>query len=185
MAAVKRSTRQGGGLQPGLPPVLDARTRLLILGSFPSETSLAAAQYYAHPRNHFWPLLGAVLGAPLPTLRYAHRLEVLRRHRVGLWDVIVRCRRAGSSDGAIRDATPGEIDVARKRAPMLAAVCFNGLTAARAEPAWRSAGFATLILPSSSPAFTRPFQEKLTAWRMIEPILRAVGCALNESGICA
>ena len=55
----------------------------------------------------------------------------------------------------------------------LALVCFNGKTAARAEPAWRDAGYATLVLPSSSPAYTRPFAEKLAAWRAIGDFLRS------------
>jgi hypoxanthine-DNA glycosylase len=135
---------------------------LLILGSFPGEASLAAREYYAHPRNHFWPLLGAVLDAPLATLPYRDRLARLRRSRIALWDVIVACERKGSLDGSIRNAECGDIARVRRAAPSLALVCFNGKTAARAEPAWREAGYATLVLPSSSRR-TRPFAEKLDA----------------------
>jgi hypoxanthine-DNA glycosylase len=152
-------------LQRGLPPVLDATTRVLILGSFPGVASLAARQYYAHPRNHFWPLLGALLDMPLADLTYARRLSVLRAHRIGLWDSIVRCARAGSGDAAIRRAELAEIALARRRAPELERVCFNGKTAARAAPLWREAGYVVCVLPSSSPAYTLPFAEKLAAWR--------------------
>lgn len=155
----------------GLPPVLAGDTRVLILGSFPGEASLAAQQYYAHPRNHFWPLVGELIGAPLPALPYRRRLAALRAHGIGLWDVIVECERRGSLDGAIRNAEHGEIDRARSVATHLALVCFNGQTAGRAEPAWRGAGYATLVLPSSSPAYTRPFAEKLAAWRAITDYL--------------
>jgi len=151
----------------GLPPVLARDTRVLILGSFPGEASLAAQQYYAHPRNHFWPLVGTVLDVPLPAMPYRHRIAALRARGVGLWDVIVACERRGSLDGAIRNAEHGEIDRARRIAKALVLVCFNGRTAARAEPAWRAAGYRTLVLPSSSPAYTRPFAEKLAAWRAI------------------
>jgi hypoxanthine-DNA glycosylase len=58
----------------GLPPILGRATRVLILGSFPGEASLAASQYYAHPRNHFWPLVGALIDVPLPTMSYRDRL---------------------------------------------------------------------------------------------------------------
>jgi hypoxanthine-DNA glycosylase len=147
--------------------VLARDTRVLILGSFPGEASLAARQYYAHPRNHFWPILGRLLDEPLPALPYAARLERLRAHRVGLWDTIVACARDGSLDGAIRSAERGEITRVRRAAPAIALVCFNGKTAARALPRWRAAGYATLVLPSSSPAYTRPLAEKIAAWRAI------------------
>ena len=156
----------------GLPPVLARDTRVLILGSFPGEASLAARQYYAHPRNHFWPLLGIVLEEPLVDLAYRARLARLKTKRVGLWDAIVACERQGSLDGAIRNAERGEIARVRRAAPKLELVCFNGKTAARAESQWCEAGYATLVLPSSSPAYTRPLAEKLTAWRAIGDLLR-------------
>lgn len=146
--------------------------RVLILGSFPGEASLAAGQYYAHPRNHFWPILGAVLGEPLAELGYRARLARIRRHRVGLWDTIVACERRGSLDAAIRNAERGEIERVRRAAPALSVVCFNGKTAARAEALWRAAGYRTLLLPSTSPAYTRPLAEKLAAWQAIGEALR-------------
>jgi len=166
-------TRAGAGSRKhGLPPVVGRGTRVLILGSFPGEASLAARQYYAHPRNHFWPLMAEVTGVPLPALPYRERLLRLRASGIGLWDAIVACHRRGSLDGAIRMAERGEIGRVRRAAPALALVCFNGKTAARALPAWRDAGYATLALPSSSPAYTRPLAEKLAAWRAIADFLR-------------
>jgi hypoxanthine-DNA glycosylase len=157
--------------QRGLPPVADARTHVLILGSFPGAASLAAREYYAHPRNHFWPILAALLGEPLAALPYRERLAQLAARGVGLWDTIVACRRPGSSDGAIRDALRGEVHRMHRIAPSLEAVAFNGNTAARGAPAWGSAGYVTLLLPSTSPAYTRPFEEKLAAWRALVPWL--------------
>jgi len=159
--------RGQAGRKTGLPPVLARDTRVLILGSFPGEASLAARQYYAHPRNHFWPILEHLLDEPLVDRPYAARLARLKAHRVGLWDAIVACERDGSLDGAIRNALRGEIARVRRAAPAVELVCFNGKTAARAEPRWRAAGYATLVLPSSSPAYTRPLPEKLSAWRAI------------------
>lgn len=137
---------------------------MLILGSFPSEASLAARQYYAHPRNHFWPILGAVLGEPLMELPYAERLTRVKAHRIAIWDTIVECERHGSLDAAIRNAERGEIRRVRRIAHDLRAVCFNGQTAARAAPAWAEAGYATLVMPSTSPAYTLAFGEKLARW---------------------
>ena len=156
----------------GLPPVLAVDTRVLVLGSFPGAASLAARAYYAHPRNHFWPIMAALLSEPLVTMPYPARLAALQTHRVGLWDTIVACARPGSLDGDIRDpmyATPTRV---ARRAPTLHLVCFNGKTAARALPAWRDAGYATRALPSSSPAYTRSFAEKLEAWRSISDFLQ-------------
>jgi TDG/mug DNA glycosylase family protein len=152
--------------------VLGRDARVLILGSFPGEASLAAREYYAHPRNHFWPILGAVLDEPLAALAYRARLARLRSHRVALWDTIVACERRGSLDGAIRNAERGEIERVRRGAPALACVCFNGRTAARAEPLWRAAGYRTLVLPSTSPAYTLPVAQKLSAWRTLGAVLK-------------
>ncbi|HET8877477.1 MAG TPA: DNA-deoxyinosine glycosylase [Casimicrobiaceae bacterium] len=157
----------------GLPPVIAADARVLILGSFPSEASLAAAQYYAHPRNHFWPILGDVLREPLAQLPYAERLARVKAHRVAIWDTIVACERSGSLDAAIRNAEQGEIHRVHRLARELRAVCFNGKTAARARPAWAEAGYATLVMPSTSPAYTLPIAEKLVLWRELARFLEA------------
>ena len=147
--------------------MLAADTRVLVLGSFPGAASLAARAYYAHPRNHFWPIMSALLGAPLVDMRYAARLHTLQAHRVGLWDTIVVCQRPGSLDAAIRDAMPATPARVARRAPALHLVCFKGKTAARAAPEWQAAGYATLALPSTSPAYTLPLVDKLAAWRAI------------------
>ena len=157
--------RAGQARHRGLAPVIAADARVLILGSFPSEASLAARQYYAHPRNHFWPILGDVLHEPLAQLPYAERLARVKAHRVAIWDTIVACERAGSLDAAIRNAEQGEIHRVHRIARALRAVCFNGKTAARARSAWAHAGYATLVMPSTSPAYTLPIADKLVQWR--------------------
>jgi hypoxanthine-DNA glycosylase len=155
----------------GLAPVLASDARVLILGSFPSEASLAAKQYYAHPRNHFWPILGAVLDEPLAELPYAERLERVKAHRVAIWDTIVACERAGSLDASIRNAERGEMRRVHRVAPELVAVCFNGQTAARARPVWVEAGYKTIVMPSTSPAYTLPIDRKLEAWQALRQFL--------------
>ncbi|WP_434109053.1 DNA-deoxyinosine glycosylase [Paraburkholderia caffeinilytica] len=153
----------------GFPPVVATDTHTLILGSFPGEASLAATQYYAHPRNQFWRLLGAVLGeAGLHELTYDARLERVVKHGIGIWDVLAACHREGSLDSAIRNAKPNDFDALREHAPQLKKVCFNGKTAGRFAEVIGSAGYETLVLPSSSPANAMlSFEQKLAVWRQI------------------
>jgi TDG/mug DNA glycosylase family protein len=152
----------------GLAPVIDRQTRILLLGSFPGEASLAAQQYYGHPRNHFWALLSAVLNIDLVAMPYPRRLNALLAEHIGLWDVIAGCERSGSLDSAIRNAQHNDFAPLKKRCPNLRRVCFNGKTSGKLEAAFAEAGFETLVLPSSSPANARwSFEQKLTAWRNI------------------
>ena len=155
-------------LLAGLEPVLDRHTRILILGSFPGEASLAAQQYYAHPRNQFWRLLSAVLEADLAALPYEERLRALLVRQVGLWDVIDACERKGSLDTAIRRAQPNDFAMLKQQCPSLFRICFNGKTSGKFEPQFREAGFQTLVLPSSSPANAQfSFEQKLDVWRRL------------------
>ncbi|UUM21997.1 DNA-deoxyinosine glycosylase [Mycoavidus sp. SF9855] len=152
----------------GFPPVLANDTRILILGSFPGEASLLATQYYAHPRNQFWRLLSELLNEPLTELTYPARLERLLTYRIGLWDVLAACQRKGSLDTAIRQAAPNDFAGLQQLAPALEKICFNGKTAGRFAPVLCAAGYQTLALPSSSPAYAAlSFEQKLRAWREI------------------
>jgi hypoxanthine-DNA glycosylase len=171
LPAAAGTTRQGdestgARVLRGFPPIIDRRTETLILGSFPSEASLAAGQYYGHPRNQFWRLLGELLGEPLAELGYAERAARVLAHRVGIWDVLGACRRPGSLDVAIRDPRPNDFAALRELAPRLQRVLFNGSTAGRFARKFAAASFATAVLPSSSPAHAgRSYEQKLALWR--------------------
>jgi hypoxanthine-DNA glycosylase len=149
----------------GLAPLIDERARVLILGSFPSAASLAAQQYYAHPQNHFWRILGAILDLPLFEMDYAARQAALKAAGIAVWDVYGACLREGSLDADIRSAQPNDIAMLRKIAPQLRRVCFNGKTAGKFSPRLAALGFETIVLPSTSPAYTLAFSAKLAAWR--------------------
>ena len=152
----------------GLAPIINQDTHILILGSFPGEKSLAAKQYYAHPRNQFWPLLSAVLADDLAALPYPERLLRLQAHRIGLWDVIAACERKGSLDTAIRNAKANDFAALKQRCPQLTRVCFNGKTSGKLAAEFSNAGFETLVLPSSSPANAQlSFAQKLVHWQGI------------------
>jgi double-stranded uracil-DNA glycosylase len=141
-------------------PIADAGARVLILGSMPGEASLAAGQYYAHAQNLFWRILGDLTGAA-HSLPYAARAQALKSSGIALWDVLESCKRKGSLDSAIDDATIRVNDfVSFYRAhPRIAQVFFNG---AKAEACYRKHVLPLLAdrpaapryrrLPSTSPA---------------------------------
>ncbi len=150
----------------GLAPVIAPETRLVVLGSFPSVASLRAQQYYAHPRNQFWPLLSAIWGVDLVAMPYPARLAEVKRRGLGIWDVYASCRREGSLDSAIEDSAPNDLASLQRRAPRLEAVAHNGGESARAMAVTRTLGVEVLRLPSTSPANASwSFERKLAAWR--------------------
>jgi hypoxanthine-DNA glycosylase len=160
------STSAASPLLTGLAPVIASDTRILILGSFPGEASLRAQQYYAHPRNQFWKLVGALVDEDLYSLPYDDRLPRLLAHRFGLWDVLAACEREGSLDSAIRKPAANDFDRLRHLCPELETVGFNGQASGKFAPQFAEAGYRTVVLPSSSPAhMALSFEQKLERWR--------------------
>ncbi len=166
---MKRSARLRG-----LPPVIGAQAHVLILGSFPSAASLAAQQYYAHPQNQFWRILGAVLDRPLQEMDYSARVAAMQAAGIALWDVFAECDRDGSLDAAIRNAIPNDLAALQKlceavsggTALAMRRVCFNGRMAARRLREVEAMGYEVRVLPSTSPAHAgMRFEEKLLRWR--------------------
>ncbi|WP_414652280.1 DNA-deoxyinosine glycosylase [Ideonella sp.] len=150
----------------GLPPVIAPGTRLVVLGSFPGVASLQAQQYYAHPRNQFWPIVGTLLGIDLVALPYPARLAAIRARGLGLWDVYAACVREGSLDSAIEAAEPNDLGSLRRRAPGLAAIAHNGGESARHMRVTSALGLPVYRLPSTSPANASwSLERKLAAWR--------------------
>jgi hypoxanthine-DNA glycosylase len=157
----------------GFPPMARRGARLLVLGSMPGVASLAAGEYYAHPRNLFWPIMGELLGFE-PTAGYAKRAAALAAAGIALWDVVGSCVRPGSLDAAIEDDSIVANDFAAflGQHRRIARVCFNGR---KAESAWRryvkpdlppTRKFDYRLLPSTSPAHAgMSYRRKLQVWR--------------------
>lgn len=148
-------------------PVVDERTRVLVLGSLPGEKSLAAQQYYANRQNKFWLLMSEVLGVELVPLAYAARLRTLLAHGVGLWDVVAEAHRPGSLDSAIRNRDDNDLPALLARHPSIHAIAFNGGTAARLGLKilnGQAQCYRIFNLPSSSPAYTLSYAAKRDAW---------------------
>ncbi len=152
----------------GLAPVFAPNARLLVLGSFPGEASLRAQQYYGHPRNQFWPLLGALWGQDLSALPYAQRIAVAQSQGLAIWDVYDSCEREGSLDSAIRAAQPNDLAGLVRQLPQLQAIAHNGGESARSMKITQALGLPVYRLPSTSPANASwSFERKLAAWHEV------------------
>lgn len=159
------------------PAISTLRSHTLILGSMPGIRSLEAQQYYAHPQNSFWEILGNIYDAPVDT--YQHRIALIRKNNLAMWDVLKFCRRRGSLDNRIDSASieVNDFDFFLRTRPLIRRVFFNGTKAEqefkkRVIPELSAPILARLALkrlPSTSPAHAtlRPV-DKLKAWRVVK-----------------
>lgn len=148
-------------------------TRVLVLGSLPGEKSLAAGQYYAHPQNRFWHLVGKVIEVDLVSLGYDARLAALLDAGIGLWDTVASARRSGSLDAAIREAEHNPLADLAASLRELRAVGMNGATSAKIGTRLLAHTHVALVpLPSSSPAYaSMPLAEKERHWAALRTFL--------------
>lgn len=150
---------------------------VLILGSMPGVASLEAGEYYAHPRNAFWPIMERLFGIPV-SHPYDERLRGLTERRIALWDVLGSCVRPGSLDSAIDGDTvvPNDFPAFFRAHRSIEAVFFNGTMA---ERSWRRyvapglpSSMRTVRLPSTSPAHAgRSLEEKTDLWAVLREAL--------------
>ena len=162
-AAAKRS----------FPPVADARSRLLVLGTLPGEESLRRQEYYAHPRNLFWPIVFALFGET-PTAAYGEKLDFVLHRGIALWDVCGSAERDASADTTIRREVPNPIYRLIEECPGIRAIAFNGTAACRLHDRHfeRRPDIAYFALPSTSPAHARlDFAAKFARWTALRDFL--------------
>jgi hypoxanthine-DNA glycosylase len=148
----------------GFPAVIDEKTEILILGSLPSDVSIRKHQYYGHPGNDFWRLLGGILGEELQGMNYQNRLETLKCYKIGLWDVFKAGKREGSEDVKIRNEEINQFSMLKELAPGLKLVLFNGKKSGEYEPILKAMGYETKVLPSSSGANRRSLKNRKSEW---------------------
>lgn len=151
------------------PPIASPGIRFLILGSLPGERSLAAGEYYAHPRNRFWRVLATISDSKTP-VSYPEKIRLLESMRIGLWDVIGEARRVGSLDSNISGEIPNPIRELIDAHPELIAVGFNGRKAEQIHDRHfeRKRSIRYFSLPSTSPANARFDDELLLEhWRVM------------------
>ena len=165
------------GLSSGFPPIAGPGACALVLGTLPSQASLAAGQYYAHPQNAFWKIMAEIVGA---SGDYEARQAALVAAGIAVWDVLASSVRPGSMDADINmaSATPNDFRTFFAQYPDLRLVCFNGQKAEQlfkrfVEPTLHDDKPLKVRLPSTSPAYaSMTFEQKLAAWRgIIEPAI--------------
>jgi hypoxanthine-DNA glycosylase len=161
------------------PPVVDAHSRILVLGSMPGVASLRAYQYYGNPRNYLWRLLYALFGeGSKPDAEYENRLAFALGNGIALWDTIASCEREGSLDSDIKEVIPNDIPGLLRRYPQIQVIVCNG-TKSFSElnkhfgkhP--EITGRKVLRMPSTSPIPTRDyrgFDDRLATWRAITEV---------------
>ena len=148
------------------PPVIDGGCHTLILGTMPSVKSLEAAFYYAHPRNAFWPVMAAIFGEETPKT-IDEKKALLLRHGTALWDTAASCAREGSLDADMKDIVLNDVGALVAQYPGIERIFLNGGEACRLFKRMNieRADLTIARLPSTSPAYTLPFDKKLEAWR--------------------
>lgn len=152
----------------GLGPVFLPDTRTLILCSYPGKKALEKGEYYAGGQNQFWDLMSAALKAPLSGKPYNKKLQALLSHGIGLWDVISACQSKGPLKSVLAEDRPDRFAFLQQHCPQLRKICFNGQPAGEYAPLFDAAGYVTLILPSSSFAYSKQSLEKKgETWRLV------------------
>jgi hypoxanthine-DNA glycosylase len=160
-----------------LPPIVDERTKVLVIGSMPGKQSLEKQQYYGNPRNHFWPIIGQLFNIEIPE-NYEQKLDMLRSKGMGLWDSIQSCERQGSLDATIKNEIPNDFQKLFQMFPQIQLVLFNG--GKSFEVFKKHVGLTLLAgrdyqkMPSTSPIpgkNIKSFDEKVEAWGIIKQYL--------------
>lgn len=157
----------------GLVPIVDARSHILILGTLPGDESLRKQQYYGHPQNQFWRMVYAAYGNP-DADSYEAKIALAFRNGLAIWDVLHSATRDGSLDAAIQNPEPNAFGPFFERYRRISAIGFNGRRAeqlfwhyvAKKDGHDPASAIRRIILPSTSPAATRPFEEKLVEWQV-------------------
>lgn len=152
------------------PPISNADSKILILGTMPGNDSLKMNQYYAHPRNAFWKIMFAIFNQPFSS-DYEIKKDLLLSHQIALWDVLKACKRIGSLDSNIVEEEANDFKFFFDTHTHIKHIFFNGQKSASLFFKVRQTEIPYTQLPSTSPAHTMSFQEKLKLWSVIQNYL--------------
>ena len=154
------------------PPIVSEDSEILILGSVPGIKSLEMQEYYAHPQNKFWRILFELFQEDF-TADYAEKIELLKKNKIAVWDVIDSCDRKGSLDSEIKNEAHHDILQLLQDFPSIKVIFCNGQKSFKTlrKILLDDLKIPILVLPSTSPAYTIPYQKKLKDWSVLKSFL--------------
>jgi hypoxanthine-DNA glycosylase len=148
------------------PPFVNSQTKILILGTMPGIASLEKQEYYAHKRNHFWKIMYTLLNnLPISEI-FEEKIQLLQANNIGLWDVLENCERKGSLDIHIKNQKENDFETLFKEFPGISKIIFNGKESHKyfLKKFGQIKGITYYVMPSTSPANTMTFENKLKIW---------------------
>lgn len=148
------------------PPFVNSNTEVLILGTMPGVASLVKQEYYANKRNHFWQIIYTIFdNLPISEV-FEEKIQFLQANRVGLWDVLENCERKGSLDVHIKNHKENDFETLFKEFPAINTIVFNGKESHKyfLKKFGQIEGITYYVMPSTSPANTMSFDNKLKIW---------------------
>jgi hypoxanthine-DNA glycosylase len=148
------------------PAFVNSHTEILILGTMPGIASLDKQEYYAHPRNHFWKIIYTLFNNTPISVVFNEKIRFLQANRIGLWDVLENCERKGSLDVHIKNQTENDFESLFQEFPGIIKIVFNGKESYRyfVNKFGQIEGVTYYVMPSTSPANTMSFENKLKVW---------------------
>ena len=151
---------------PSFPPFVNATTEILILGTMPGIASLEKQEYYAHPRNHFWKIIYTLLNSLPIAENFEEKISLLQNHKIGLWDVLENCERKGSLDIHIKNHKENNFEMLLEEFSGITKIVFNGKESHKYffKKFGQIKGITYYVMPSTSPANTMSFENKLKIW---------------------
>ena len=147
-------------------PIINSETEILILGTIPGIASLEKQEYYAHPRNHFWKIMYRLLDSSTISDTFEEKIHLLHTNKIGLWDVLENCERKGSLDTHIKNQKENDFKTLFKNYPQINKIIFNGKESHKyfLKKFGKIKGITYYVMPSTSPANTMSFENKLKIW---------------------
>lgn len=148
------------------PAFIDSNTKILILGTMPGIASLTKQEYYANPRNHFWRIMYTLFDTLPVSDSFEEKIQLLQKNKIGLWDVLENCERKGSLDIYIKNHKENDFEMLFKQYPTIHTIVFNGKESHKyfIKKFGEIEGITYYVMPSTSPANTMSFENKLKIW---------------------